>query len=306
MAYRKGDPIAAADLNGFLATTRNVYGVGTGDRGYGQTTIVQSDVTTSTVVSAVHWTNLRSMIVAAATHQATAVTDLMPTSVLDVGDVVTAHEQASPSSNAYDLDSYITAIDTNRLNASASHMTLATAAHSASRATTWSSEAITGTFTATFASEDAARHFFNSGGQLRIRLTHPNGAGTLNDDWRTICATTVGTLTISAHAFAVSGTATSAVLSKGYYELTASYQTVFNGLSIGGGSYSGNDVTVQARVLNVAGVRGGNGTVVEFLVTLNDESGGTVADGTTVAFDVYRATTLLGISAPTWATTDAL
>ena len=54
MAYSKGDVITAATLNGFLTTMRTVYGQGTGDRGYGVTTITQADVTAASVINSAH------------------------------------------------------------------------------------------------------------------------------------------------------------------------------------------------------------------------------------------------------------
>lgn len=309
MAYRKGDVIAAADLNGFLDTVRAVYGVGSGNRGYGQTTVTQENVVANTtVVAASHWLNLRSMIAACANHQGTSIANLPPAGSFVAGETVYAHEQSSPSSNAYDLDSYISAIDTNRLTANPVSMTLSTSAFTLTRSSAWST-AITGVFDVDFGSENAARYFFNSGGEIRFRAVHPSGGTTKDADWRTIFTNAIGTMTLKASSFSISGTATSAVSNTGFYGLgSASPTTIFNGQNIGSGAYSMNDVIVTAKVLNKAGVNGGNGTGIRFTVVFDDAyTNNVVAEtallsGTTLHVDVLRATVLTGIVAPSFTT----
>lgn len=306
MTYVKGNTIVATDLNGFLATTRAVYGVGTGDKGYGQTTVTQADVASGDTISGTQWTNIRTMLVACANHQGTAQT-LLPTSGLLVsGQTVTAHETGAPSSNTYDLDTVVTAIDTNRLTAAGGSMTLTSGAHSVTRGTTWSSS-ITTTVDVVFGSENAARYFFNSGGQVRIRFSHPNGVATQDNDWRTILGSKIGTLTIGATTASLSGSETASLTgSMGYYNMTTTAANVFAGTNIGGGAYSANDVSITAAVRNRAAVNGGNGDTIRFVITLDDQHTGssdTVATGTQVLLDHYRATTYLtGIVVPTYST----
>jgi hypothetical protein len=308
MAYRKGDVIAAADLNGFLASVRDIYGVGTGNRGYGQTTVTQSNVVVGANVAASHWTNLRSMIAVCATHQGTSITNLPPSGSFAAGQTIFAHEQAAPSSNTYDLDSYIAAIDTNRLTADAASMTLSTSSFTLTRSGAWST-AITGVFDVDFGSENAARYFFNSGGELRIRLVHPSGGTTKDADWRTLLSNAIGTMTLKAGSFSISGTASAAVSNVGFYSLGSSTPTtVLNGQNLGTGAYSMNDVTVTAKVLNRANVNGGNGTGIRFTVVLDDaytnaevaETG--LLSGTALHVDVLRATYLSSIGMPTFTT----
>lgn len=314
MAYKKGDTITASDINTFLADTRLVYGVGSGDYGYGQTTINQANVAaTTSIISSAEWSNLRTMVAKCRDHQGFSTTTLVPLSELEIGKIVTAHETGSPSLNAYDVNGFITAIGLNRLEAASSSMTLTTSAYTLTRSSTWNTT-ISGVFDVSFGSENAARYFFNSGGQLRLRVVHPNGGGTKDADWRTILATKIGTMTLKANTFGISGSQTSVVSNVGFYALSSnsgSPTTLINGQNIGSGAYAVNDFTVTARVLNRAGANGGNGSGIRFSVTLNDQYAtapdGMLLAGTAIHLDVLRATThLSGIVAPTVTTVTPL
>lgn len=307
MAYKKGDPIAAADLNGFLASVRSLYGVGNGDRGYGQSSVLQNDVSVGSIIYALQWANLRSMIVTCSAHQGTTITNLPPASAFIAGQAIYAHESSAPSSNPYDFDSYVVAIDNNRLLSAPSSMTLSTSAFSMSRASPWTTS-ITGVFDVDFGSENAARYFFNTGGELRLRLVHPSGGTAKDADWRTMLSDTVGTMTLKARSFSISGTASGAVSNTGFYDIGAASTTLLNGQNLGTGDYSMNDFTVSASVLNKTGTNGGNGTGIRFTVMLDDahtnsEGAETaIIAGTTLHVDVLRATFLAGITAPTFTT----
>lgn len=302
MAYSKGDVITAATLNGFLTTMRTVYGQGTGDRGYGMTTITQADVAAAAVINSAHWTNLRGMMANVATHQG-SVSTIVPANLLEVTDVITAHETGSPSLNAYDLDSIITELDTNRLTAAAGGMTLTSAHGTVTRATAWTS--IDGAIKVDFGSEDAARYFFNSGGEIRVRFAHAGGVSDRDDAWRTMF-TSIGTLAIKARSSTRSGSISTSFLdaTKGYYTLTDTNQPILNGLNIGGGAYASNDIVVSAKTETIASVRGANGSALTVTAALADQSGGAdVNSGTQMIIDIYRATGI-GIVLPTLTTPD--
>lgn len=312
MSYVKSNTILASDLNAFLTSVKANYGTGTGDRGYGQTAVSQAAVSTGATINASEWTNLRTMLLACLNHQGGSTTALPTSGLLVTGQTITAHEQDAPSSNTYDFNSLITAIDTNRLTAAAGSMSLTSSAHTVTRASTWGAgnSSITCMVDVNFGTEDAARYFFNSGGEIRIRPTHSNTTTTQNANWNSILSTKIGTMTIKANSFSITGTQTASVVNTGFYGLLTSATTIFNGLNIGSGAYAANDFTVTAQVLNKVGTNGGNGTSIRFIFTFVDEYTGTsdiVASGTTVAFDYYKATTYLtGIVTPTYTTQVAL
>ena len=298
MSYSTGAAIDAADLNSFLETTRRVYATGTGNRGYGQTAVSQANVAVGSPILASHWSSLATMISTCATHQGTSVTLPSPTAGTTIA-------------FASGLSSAVTAIDTNRLTAAPGGMTLTTAARTITRATPWGSGAnsnINCTARATWASEDAMRHFFNTGGQIRVRLAQGTVATTQDTAWATIFSG-IGTISISHNSTTRSGTlGTVPGATTGFYQLVTTDTLLFSGSNIGTGAYSTNDVTVTAKVGNVTGTNGGNGTYMQIIVALSDDHSNaffdTVRENTQAIFDVYKSN-LPNVAAPTWTTDDS-
>jgi hypothetical protein len=287
MTYATGSLITAADLNSYLTTVRNIYGTGTGDRGYGQTTYSQAALTSGSRINAAHWAALTNMYNACATHQGSSSTYTAP---------VTGGRASILSS----LAANVTAIDTNRLTAASSDMTLTSGAGSSVRSGAWSTNIWTA-IDVTWGSEDAARFFFNSGGQIRVRLTQPAGS-TQDTAWSTIF-TNIGTVTIGANSSSRSGTA-GTFTSTGYYQMPSTLTLMLNGADIGGGAYASNDVRISVNRLNYVGTNGGNGNGFRVQINMEDQHTGasdSVGTGTSALLDVYRCTsTLTGITAPTF------
>lgn len=299
MAYQINDTIRASDINALSASAGLIYGIGTGDRGYGQTAYSVPTLAAGNTILSSHMVGLRNQVVACATHQGTPLTDYPPQSVLAVGQTITAHESNAPSNNIYDIDSYIAAIDSNRLTAAPGGMSLPGESIVMTRSSVWSAS-ITGQFDATFPSENAARHFFNSGGKILFRFAHSTLATPQDSDWVN-AANKLGQISFGAHGTTSNGS--SALASGlGFYEMNNSQQLIINGTSIGTGAYSANDVLIYAKRLNYAGVNGGNGNAIRFQIVLNDDhvSGGydQVASGTLLYATHLRAVFLSGISAP--------
>lgn len=320
MSYAQGSTIAASDYNGFTGgqnltvafasaaaaaqKASALLGVGYGDRGYGQTTPSLPVRVSGDAIAASDWANLRTAIATLASHQGTAVTQLPPSGDFVAGANVKAETTAATTT--YDFATMIANVDSNRFNTnSGASMTLTANALTISRASTWRwrSAGITCTANATFASEDAARYFFNSGGEIRFALSHPTGS-TQDNNWNAALAA-VGTVAFKAHSTTRSGTAgTPAAI--GYYELTTSAQTILSG-AIGSGAYSGaystNSITVTAAATSITGANGAKGFQIQFVITLSDShtNAWTVcAAGTAAVFSHLKATAVLsGIASPT-------
>lgn len=234
MAYAQFGLIQAQDFNTLVggnptatANTLNAtWATGSGAAGYGQTAV--ANVAVADTVAASSWNALVSNTASAATHQGSSITSVTaPT----VGTVVT-HVAAIPTN--------LQTIYTNRLNAATQS---GTTANTATRGTTWSA-ALTFTHTATFANSNAARFFFNSGGQLKMTVSHANNAAGINLLFNNL-ASNVGTVVLSAPS---SGTASIAgttytgitkvggggnapspyLTNNGYYALTTSNANVFS------------------------------------------------------------------------------
>lgn len=315
MAYRKGDPVAAADLNGFSASMAAIYGVGTGDRGYGRTTPAPPTASAGQPIASSGWTTLREIIRLCAAHQGTSEALLPPASLLAVGQTVVAHEQDPPSSNAYDLDGVISLVDTNRLVLDPVYAALVPSVTTKWQTTAWGtggSQTISFTADYTWASEDAARHFFNTGGSLALSFSHPVTGQTKDDLWASGLAA-LGSVRFAARATARTGSGGTPSAGLGYYHLTDSQQTIFNGenaITGYGGTGSAatyttaavNDIIVQARRLAFVGTRGANGSGVRITVLMTDEMPGgpdIVSAGTAVDFGYLYATSFAGIPLPT-------
>jgi hypothetical protein len=174
-----------------------------------------------------------------------------------------------------------------------------TTSNTATYASTWSS-AITFTHTATFANGDAARYFFNSGGQLAITCTHPSGTGInllLNN-----LASNIGTVVLSAPssgAVTIAGTSYNGITkvggggnaptvstNSGYYAQTTSNVTAFTQTaSTGPSGYLSTFIRVIVKSNGTQGSNGDTGSVIT-IYTIWDE----VPDGLVAAAN--SATTL--------------
>jgi hypothetical protein len=315
MTYAKGSGIQAADFNTFAGVTgaaapsalvaQNkagyLYGIGFGDRGYGQTTPALTATSSGNAVDG-EWQNLRTILASMASWQNTSTALLPPSSSFNVGANIVAHESSAPSLNAYDIQDMIAALDTNRFNYQIGNMTLSTI-QTSTRGSTWgdAGTGITAEFQVVFNDENNARYFFNTGGEFRVTLSHPNVSNPRNQNWNTIL--NGFTLAFRANTSVRTGGSFGTAQSIGYYQLTTAYQTICDGTNIGITPYTSNDFYVEARATTIAGVNGAKGSTLQFRVRLIDEQQNgfddLVASGTVSNLQQLRATSGYVISAPT-------
>ena len=289
MTYALNGNIQASDYNtlvgGNPTTTSNTLNVtwatGGAAAGYGQT--AEANVAVGDLVAATKWANLVNKTASAASHQGTTITSV---SAPVAGGNVT----------------YLSAIPSNLITTYSSRGNAATQGSTTSNAiayaSTWSS-ALTFTHTVTFANGDAARYFFNSGGQLKLTCSHANSTAGINLLFNGL-ASNVGTVVMSSP---ISGSATIAGVSfngitkiagggstptistnSGYYAMTTSNTTVFTQTaSTGPSGYLSTFIRVIAKSNGTVGSNGDVGNVVT-LYTVWDEvpDGLTVGTGSTV------------------------
>lgn len=228
MAYFAGGKIQATDYNNFVSTGspnfNTIWSTGSGNSGYGQTAL--DTVAAGQRVRASEWANLISNISTAASHQGTTISSVTAPAA---GAKIVA---LTPT-----IENNLTSINNNRLNAAAVGSTVA---NTVTRGTSWIND-LTFTHTATFANSNAARYFFNSGGQLNITCSHPSGtninlllnnlASNIGTVW--MSSATSGSITIAGTSYngitKVGGGGNSPTIStnSGYYSWTASNTTVF-------------------------------------------------------------------------------
>ena len=283
MSYAQYGTISATDYNALVGgnpvtssgTLNTVWATGGTTAGYGQPAL--ANVTVGQTVAASEWANLVIKTANAASHQGTTITAV---TAPVVGGTIT-YLSAIPTN--------LTTIYAPRLNAATQGTTVA---NTATYGSTWSTQ-ITFTHTVSFANGDAARYFFNSGGQLKVTCSTSNNAAGINLLLNNL-ASNVGTVVLSAPS---SGTATIASTSyngitkvggggnaptvstnNGYYALTTSNANVFTQTaSTGPSGYLSTYIRVIAKSNGTQGSNGDTGSIIT-LYTLWDE----VPDGLTV------------------------
>jgi len=216
MAYSTGDAILDDHYNAFATSVNAVWGTGTGDAGYGQGTVVTA-VDTSTAVAASQWVTLLARITSMGSHQGTSITSITNPAAGDVIGAIAA------------ISTNIAAVTTGRLSVAARQSAVTTNRDQTAT--------FVGTLTYThkwaWGSTAQARYFFNAGGRVGMSgsLTG-HTSDTKADNWASLL-TAAGAYLITAQASGKSGGSGSAATNdtnKGYYDLTATYVTVFKQL----------------------------------------------------------------------------
>lgn len=315
MTYSTGSVILDDDYNIFatgnasgtgdnnVANVNTVWGIGNGDKGYGQTTLpVLSAVTVGQTVTATQWSTMLARISSAATHQSTTIT---PISSPVAGDTISAY--AALSTN-------ITSIYNNRLNCVSSGTSI-TSGGSVDRTTGWNTS-VTFTQTITFSSGDAARYFFNAGGRVTLSYSRTGGSVNSQNTAITDLCTAVGTITITGG----SGTATIAggsftgtnktggsgsptiASTTGYYDLTTANVQVFTQSSSSYYGYEGNSLTINVKSNGTQGSNADTGSVITVYTTVAKSGGLTTVDGTLNATMTLIPSETTNLTTTSWGT----
>jgi len=297
MAYQAGDTILDDEYNTFIqggasavnhsvANVNTLWGSGTSDKGYGESTTL-STVSAGTTITATQWVNLLNRCNTIASHQGTTLTSITnPTT----GDTIEAYTALSTN---------ITTLTTNRGNAAASGSDITTNG-TVSGTTTWDVSAVT-TRTVTFASANAARYFFNAGGMIRLSasLTGTSGdakslewadllsqCGTIAFTGGTATQTIAGTSYTGTTKIGGSGSPTVLTTTTGFYDLTpgGAATTIFTQYA-DSAPYTANYVTLSVA-LNATS------TILTFVWGNYDAATDTIAPaaGTGDALDVVDGT----------------
>lgn len=308
MTYAVGGLIQASDFNtlvgGNPTTTANtlnaVWATGGGQAGYGQTAV--GNVSAASIVAASNWASLVNTTSNAALHQGTSITSVSAPS---------AGQSIAFNTN---IPTNINTIYAARGNAASQG---STTANTVTRGTTWS-DSITFTQTVTFANGDAARYFFNAGGQIKMTVSHANTTAGINSLFNTLC-TNIGTVVLSGQN---SGSRTIAGVSytgiqkvggggnspspyltnNGYFALTTTDANVFQQSATG--TPSGYVSSFIRFLMKSNGTQGSNsdaGSVIT-ITTVWDEipNGLTVGTGSTTTLTVFPPSTTY--IANTWGT----
>jgi hypothetical protein len=247
--------IREADYNNIRNKIVAIIGTGFGDSGWGQS-VVSSAVSVSNRVSINEWGRLRFDIINAWTH----INGSAPTIV----------QVAEGNTIRYSVvDAPVTTYDTIVDNIVANRFTVhpsqsaTEAGFSSSRTASWSTT-VSCTVTVSFPSAATARHFWNSGGQIRIASSRAGGATTAQNTAWTSILSTAGTQSFGGNN---PGTGTSPLNGQNWYRLTNSYQQWF--IASGSSPYGSNNYRIFARCPE-ADNSTGTASSAEFLVEFVD------------------------------------
>ena len=293
MSYAQFQTIAASDYNGLIGvspgTTANVlntvWAVGGSAAGYGQP--AEANVATGNSVTAAKWANLVTKTANAGTHQGSSLS------------AVTAPVSGGTITYLANIPTNLTTIYSSRLNAAIQGTPATT---TVARSGTWNNQ-LTWTFTSTFANGDAARYFFNSGGQLKFTFSHPTGTTIDNslNALATACGTialsapTSGTITIASTPYngitkvGGSGTVNTIATNAGYYGLSTANTLAFKQLVASApAGYTNTNLNMNIKTNGAVGTNGDVGNIVTVYVQFAEltSTGLTAATGTSVTMAI--------------------
>jgi hypothetical protein len=299
MTYSSGGLIQAADYNTFATNLDAVWSTGTGNSGWGQTSI--ASVAASGIVTATNWATLVNNLSFTGAQSTTTITSRTPP--------VTGNIVAILANVATD----ITNCTTNRANATSSGTEYGTFTGTTSKTTgtsngTAGAWTITFTHTVTFASANAARYFFNAGGRVRLQYGKTS-TGTVEDtQWNTLagwCGSLyltgiAGAKTIAGVSYTgtsriggTGGTQTTLSTATGWYALTATPVTIFQ-LNNTSALYTGEYIATTATQTSTS--------VLTLVTTWVQPASGTAGSNTSISggTGVTSPATTIGVAtAPT-------
>jgi hypothetical protein len=305
MSYAQGSLIDAADYNGLVGsnsttagTINYVWDVGNGAFGYGQGAI--SVVTAAGTITATQWSTMLNALNRSLQHQSGAGATLGPVNYT-AGSVITHFANVATS---------VTTINTNAAlyTAQGTTTTGSNFDDAVSTAAALTAQAY-GTRTVTFASANAARYFFNAGGQLNYVVSTPTAAGTgRNANFVGLIGGLGGWGQRNTTATGRTGsgqTVNTNSTTFGYRNNVVNTWTSVVAITSTAASYTSDTAAIQVQTNSSDTTNGANGLTVQFrcLYTIADK---TFDDQITVTHRVrvdivYPETTYLNGAAP-WGT----
>jgi hypothetical protein len=304
--------IINSDYNVIQSKIALVLGSGSGTKGYGQT-IASSQVGQYSTITVAQWSNLRADIARARQHQTgVALVNRAPedpgyTPGSDLP-IPTAAKQVRDTWRAAYL-AIANDADTNHLVAPppVGQFGVSNLVTPQIRNTIWNGT-IVQSLAITWPTADAARYFFNTGGEFQFTADRSGGtAGIKNATWTAMLS---GMGIVSFNHTRTICTGTGEVSSLGFYDLTTTNGVVFQKLAPAG-AYAPNQYYIYARVNSVTDRR-----ILYFDISFADDSPAPPStpdpgfgidenvDGTlTSTVDVLRSIDNVSIPAPSAITT---
>jgi hypothetical protein len=299
MAYVSGDLILDDHYNTFatgsadgtanvaVPNINSVWGTGFGNIGYGQTTTLPN-VTVGTSVTSTQWSTMISRLNSILTHQ------------LGSGSGITSPVTGDTITILNDLST--------RLNSARANVALFTTQGSTVTGTNDATNPSTGATSAfsyfrdtnvTFASADAARYFFNAGGQINFVCSATDNAGTSRSDTLKAMINQLGGLSAfrqntNGGRSGTGGTIITNDTTKGYRQLVLNSPITLVDVDTAG-TYSAHNVFLQVFTASSDTTNGANGTQVIFRLVMtaaaDDAFGGAINLTVNVRADIVHPET---------------
>lgn len=280
------DKIDKDDYNSVVTVINNVLGSGSGNSGYGQS-VQSSNVSVSNRITVNEWNDLANDLRSIGIHQ-NGTTPSLPTA--NEGNIVKFNSTTEP------YDRYLTVANnfaSTRFNLGAGQF-ITVNKNSQSRTFSWKNQ-VECTITIDFGTANDARHFFNSGGQIRINSTRTGGttsggASTIaaqNQSW-TDLLNAAGDIDFGGNN---PGTGTSPLNAQNFYRCTNTFQT-YN-TETDSSPYGANDWFLQARTPGVAANNNGTAAILEIKSIWDDGHvplGGSTLDGVDGTLSIFVTT----------------
>ena len=267
MTYAQGGLIEATDYNSFVSSVNALWGVGSGDSGYGQATTLSS-VSAAGTVTATQWSDLIARLNSIRQHADNTTSGLSSPSA---GDTITYLSTFS---------SQISTATSNRLNNSGDGSAAQGAGGTltVSNGTGWTTTR-TLEISLTWSSYNQMRYFFNTGGIVDFTAVNSSFAGnSKSNDWESL-ANNFGTTRIRAQDSSKqggAGTLSTNNTNAGFYDLGTSDTLILRQYSpTGTGGYNSSYISSFAR-LNAA--HGSSPTIIYLKIVFQDDAADTFDD----------------------------
>lgn len=256
--------ITAARINNLQSRIELILGVGSGQNGYGQTLTssqVSSDpANNSSIITAEDLNAIYADILKARVHQvgptdggiAEVIQNLNvaaeETSFFVNDSGVTSTDPDGSKKGILDFERLMAQVEADKTLVHPTQATLEPAINSV-RISSWNG-LIYHEVAVTFSSENHRRFFFNTGGEIRFTANNSGAGSPKGLDWAALCQQ-VGTIKFRANGTyqKIGTSADTLVSSTGNYNLTSSYQQVYQKIGSGtySGVYAGNLYTIKVR-----------------------------------------------------------
>lgn len=247
--------ITAARINNLQSSIALILGTGSGQNGYGQTVTSAPVNSSGDIVEAADLNAIYADILKARVHQvgtgdigiAEVIQNLNvvaeDTSFFVDDNGVTSDDPDGVKKGIEDFELLMTQVQADKALLHPSQAALESAITSA-RSSSWNG-LIYHEVAVTFASAEAKRFFFNTGGEIRFSANNSSASTPKGLDWAQLCSQ-VGTVKFGANSTTSTAGGGSSI---GNYDLNSSFQNIYQ--KVGSGTYSavyaGNIYTIKAR-----------------------------------------------------------